>query len=60
MNQREKLIELLLKHKKGEGDCGFDCAECNYFESEHCRTEMLTDYLISNGVVVEKKGRIGG
>lgn len=52
MNQREKLFELLLKHKKIEGGCGFNCAGCKYFESEYCRTEMLADYLIANGVVV--------
>lgn len=54
MGQREKLIELLVNpHKTDECLGGWCSNECKYFDSgDYCKTEMVADYLIANGVVV--------
>lgn len=54
MEQREKLIELLVNPNKTDECLGGWCSnECKYFDSgDYCKTEMVADYLLANGVVV--------
>ena len=54
MDQREKLIELLLNNPKAKGECYITVCDtdCKYWESDNCYTEMLADHLLANGVVV--------
>ena len=51
MTQREKLIELLIDSSCCPKET--DCEDCEYRENAACREEMIADYLLANGVVVD-------
>lgn len=54
-NDRERLIELL--HKAEDiCDSTLDCDTCKYVLSGSCKTVLIADYLLANGVIVQKQG----
>lgn len=51
MTDRERLIELL--HKAEDiCDSTLDCDKCKYELSGSCKTVLIADYLLANGVIV--------
>ena len=51
MTDRDRLIELL---HKAEDKCEstHDCDDCKYILSGSCKTVLIADYLLANGVIV--------
>ena len=51
MTDRDRLIELL--HKAEDiCDSTLDCDSCKYVLSGSCKTALIADYLLANGVIV--------
>lgn len=51
MTDRDRLIELL--HKAEDiCDSTLDCDTCKYVLSGSCKTVLIADYLLANGVIV--------
>ena len=58
MNDKEKLIELLHSGVRCPGTVA-DCTDCPHFSADNPCDEFAAtaDMLISNGVIVQKRGR---
>ena len=58
MNDRERLIELIaVGRNMRDSECEnyFSCSKCPH--GENCEAEFIADYLIANGVTVQKHGQ---